>query len=1119
MAGTLGNTAPAVGASGSLSSMLFLVSGQLGTRSFFPTDFEAQCSGPGHPWQGGPSNFNPYSLAKQTDLPLIEWRALGGRMVNFELHHSSQAFASNPALGPKWTHSGDMTLLIYVKTLPRRAALIMGNHRIQKFVLNGANWNSTDGYRDVLAPFGGAFKVTTQNQVEYRFELTTQSVASVRKYRLASIVDAVGNTTNYSYDPLGRLIQIQDPTTRKLLFSYSAGGKLIDLTFAVAGGAMRTWNFQYDPNGRLIKVLWPPVTTDSGVQNYVTEFGYSIYNNISEVIDCEGNKSLYTYIGDRLASERWPANSPAELVQFDFVSPLIRRITNALGGDTYYEYDPMGRLTTVTDPLGNSWMREYNDPDFLWHASLLTVPGGDAYSWDLDNKGRCVNRRDPSGERWDYAYDARNNLIQILEPLVTDAWGFVQPGRHCTVFAYNAANQLIAAQEYTDPITPLITTFAYDAWGNLVSVLDPAGHRTTYNYDPHGNLVQASTPLGLLRQYHYDNAQLTAGFTVPNAWTDATSVRTELVRDEWGRLRRSDFTTQPDIEYRYDGMSRLVRVADGTPDVTLFSYDANGRLVREEVGPSYVDYTYDANGRRVSMTHDSFTGIVNVSYVYDPCGRLVSMNDMGSVSNYQYDPLGRLVQQQLGNGASTMYSYASGRLRSIMHHDVGMSIFVQEQYQYQADGRLSRRTSGPDITSYGYDYLNRLVREEHIGANPYMYSYSYDADGLRTQQIRNGVSTNYIHDGDHKLVQSLPQGMAPETYQYDGNGRLARRTRNNGTQAYRFTYDRQGLMTLAELYNPGMGVFEPNREYMYDGLSRRVRRTEFVGGGPTVEEKYLFETELISLSLVSCQPIRIDTLTMGNPSVSVMTWMNGLTRIQNLMGFDRWPATDALGDVRASTDMVGSQTGQTTDFNAFGEIVASSGLTTRFQFGADLGILSEKDAELTSWIGGWGFFYDPKIGESLPGGLAYSDMMSDGGGWTSVVDRSVPEGAMIFNQGIGASRQNNVVDGADFLVWRMGSSAALFNIADYTVWRINLHQIHQPCIGMKRADYCSNAWAVDSFFDVFVDVDLTLPRSPRSSVPILPYHCNMTTDGGGWTALMQAGPTVFDIPTPSTKLR
>ena len=59
-------------------------------------------------------------------------------------------------------------------------------------------------------------------------------------------------------------------------------------------------------------------------------------------------------------------------------------------------------------------------------------------------------------------------------------------------------------------------------------------------------------------EWLYESPESTFGFTVPNAMRDGTLARMELVRDELGRIRTRDYPSEPDIQYGYDPMDRLI---------------------------------------------------------------------------------------------------------------------------------------------------------------------------------------------------------------------------------------------------------------------------------------------------------------------------------------------------------------------------------------------------------------------------------------------------------------------------------------------------------------------------------------------------------------------------------
>jgi YD repeat-containing protein len=94
---------------------------------------------------------------------------------------------------------------------------------------------------------------------------------------LKSIVDRNGNTTTVTYDNNNRPIQVTDPATRTITFSYATPSSLL-VTSVVSNAG--TFTYDYDGEGRLTKVTRPDTT-------FIT-FEYDGNSLISAVKDSEG---------------------------------------------------------------------------------------------------------------------------------------------------------------------------------------------------------------------------------------------------------------------------------------------------------------------------------------------------------------------------------------------------------------------------------------------------------------------------------------------------------------------------------------------------------------------------------------------------------------------------------------------------------------------------------------------------------------------------------------------------------------------------------------------------------------------------------------------------------------
>jgi YD repeat-containing protein len=115
------------------------------------------------------------------------------------------------------------------------------------------------------------------------------------------------------------------------------------------------------------------------------------------------------------------------------------------------------------------------------------------------------------------------------------------------------------------------------------------------------------------------------GLTRPNAVIDGLGRRTNLLRDAWGRLLMKDYAIDPDAQYSYDALSRLVRMVDGS-GTTSWTYDANGWLRQEASGIHQAQYDYHPNGLRARLTSIHNLGVLTLEYSYDGANRPAVLN-------------------------------------------------------------------------------------------------------------------------------------------------------------------------------------------------------------------------------------------------------------------------------------------------------------------------------------------------------------------------------------------------------------------------------------------------------------------------------------------------------------
>ena len=196
-------------------------------------------------------------------------------------------------------------------------------------------------------------------------------------------------------------------------------------------------------------------------------------------------------------------------------------------------------------------------------------------------------------------------------------------------------------------------SYTYDDQGRLASETEYMAYGgadtivTHYAYDDAGNLVSVENPDGMYAYYYtYDDAGRLSSMGMGGVG-DPTS-RTTYVYDEAGRLASRTYTYKNSRgvvdAYTYDGEGNLIasRQTDETlgegelTEGTSYERDAAGNVVRVSYDPvprylgeywSPVEYGYDEQGRVVSATAELNGTTYAASVTYDERGNVSRVED------------------------------------------------------------------------------------------------------------------------------------------------------------------------------------------------------------------------------------------------------------------------------------------------------------------------------------------------------------------------------------------------------------------------------------------------------------------------------------------------------------
>ena len=445
----------------------------------------------------------------------------------------------------------------------------------------------------------------------------------------------------------------------------------------------------------------------------------------------------------------------------------------------YNSYNADGSRAQVDSGLGLGWTLSYNIFLFQQRGSFFRMGAdGRVTMYQLGFNG----------------YTADNGYFETLTSIGPNSYAITNKSQSWWHFA-------------SIPNTPfLVGGPVY----RLTQMGDRMGNVTTFTYDANGELIQTTDTYGRTLTYGYASKHLTS------------------VTDPLGR------TTM----FQYDSKFRtLTRITDPAGNVTRYSYDSLYQMNRkiDRDGRTYI-YTYknqrpwavmDGSGQSYfSMSNPANWGVNRIDLallmrlIYTP-STTTSTDGNGHTWQYQYDTNGYVTKVTAPDGATTRYTYdpSTKEISSITNAD-GAAI----RYQYDAEGNRTSMTDAlGEVTTYTYDPTFNEVTSmtDPIGR---ITTYQYDAEGNRTQEVDALMHTNsWTYDSHGNVLSETDKNGHTTTYAYDAFGDETNKTDALGNVTT-YAYDVEG--NRIEMIDP-LGRIT---RYQYDQLDREIGETNALGG-------------------------------------------------------------------------------------------------------------------------------------------------------------------------------------------------------------------------------------------------------------------------------------------------
>ncbi|MEU8797132.1 LamG-like jellyroll fold domain-containing protein [Spirillospora sp. NPDC048819] len=279
-----------------------------------------------------------------------------------------------------------------------------------------------------------------------------------------------GLTTSYTYDKMGQVLTQTDPPvtnrvtgavhTRRTTSVHNANGAVTSITVSdlTGGDASRTTSTAYNAHGQVVS------RTDA--LGRVTKLSYDAYGNKATEESPRGITTAYTYdpngqqLTQTLKNYTGDPNDPqpaADLVE------------------SSRAYDPAGRLASLTDSMGNTTSYTYTDNDLVATVTR-TAPGGTGTfvvrSTTYDGAGNPVRQVTNNGATvTTQTVDAADRTVSTT----VDPSGVART----KTISYTPDDQVENTTDVAPGQWPMSTSYTYDPMGRKTRVAltaDDPGH-------------------------------------------------------------------------------------------------------------------------------------------------------------------------------------------------------------------------------------------------------------------------------------------------------------------------------------------------------------------------------------------------------------------------------------------------------------------------------------------------------------------------------------------------------------------------------------------------------------------------------------------------------------------
>jgi RHS repeat-associated protein len=658
------------------------------------------------------------------------------------------------------------------------------------------------------------------------------------------ITDAAAQTTEFIYNSFGQIETTQDALGHITTFGYDSIGYLKTITGTNPAAIV---NLEYDGYGRVRQVR--------NSDNYTVDTEYDALNRPNRKTYPDGTyeQTIYTLLNvewtrDRLG--RWTHtyfNSSQQVVGVE--DPEYRF--------TGYEWCGCGGLSAIIDPLGRvtSWIS-----DAQGRVVSKIYPDHRAETYQYEPKsGRLSTVTDATGRK-QYQYYPDDALKQVdyngggrARVVVNYTYEADYPrlatmidGQGATAYTYKPTAALGAGNVATidGPLANDTITLSYDELGRAAG-RSVNGVADTPHYDVLGRVDSVTNALGTFG-YHYDGvtSRLTA-IDIPNG-----GQATFGYNDNVGDRALSNITqlnsgggVVSKFDYTYSGPGRIgewtqqqgnqpvVKYVFGYNDVDELK-DATGRDVSTQAPLKHYAYDYDSAGNRTTeqidnlvatevpnqlnqMTRRTAGGQLKVRGALTEPASVTVNGVLAAVGvNNQFE--GSVNVSSGDNQLEVVATDGNGNITT-QRYQVNVPTAAGVTQQYDANGNLTRKATGPNAITYEWDAANRLVA---INTGTARSEFEYDGLNRRVRIVEKEsgavISEKRFVWADLTLAEERDESGANVTKRFFDQGVHVVGEGSGG----KYYYSRDHLGSVRELIESAGAI---RARYDYEPTGRRTR--------------------------------------------------------------------------------------------------------------------------------------------------------------------------------------------------------------------------------------------------------------------------------------------------------